>query len=185
MAKKKSDTTKSPGYNRNAKLEELMTGTTVFNVPFPKDLSALKGMSPIVIKQPYSIDYLHSYGQDSPFFAGLANGKLLGTRCGRCKYTYATPRLHCANCGAETKWVELPQEGRVHTFTTCYYGSEEFLSETPFHLILVEFDGADTMLLARLIGVDRPEDIRIGMKVKAKFRRNSQLKPTDVYFVPA
>ena len=80
--------------------------------------------------------------------------------------------------------MELPQEGRVHTFTTCYYGSEAFLSETPFHLILVEFEGADTLLLARLIGVDRPEDIRIGMKVKAKFRRNSQLKPTDVYFVP-
>jgi uncharacterized OB-fold protein len=185
MAKKRSRATKTPVYDRNAKLEEVMTGTTVFNVPFPKDLSSLKEMSPIVIKHPYSIEYLHSYGQDSPFFAGLANKKLLGTRCGRCRYTYATPRLHCANCGKETDWVELPQEGRVHTFTTCYFGSEEFLKETPFHLILVEFDGADTLLLARLIGVSAPEDIRIGMKVKAKFRRNSQLKPTDVYFVPA
>jgi len=177
MAKKRSRATKTPVYDRNAKLEEVMTGTTVFNVPFPKDLSSLKEMSPIVIKHPYSIEYLHSYGQDSPFFAGLANKKLLGTRCGRCRYTYATPRLHCANCGKETDWVELPQEGRVHTFTTCYFGSEEFLKETPFHLILVEFDGADTLLLARLIGVSAPEDIRIGMKVKAKFRRNSQLKP--------
>ena len=185
MAKKRSRATKTPVYDRNAKLEEVMTGTTVFNVPFPKDLSSLKEMSPIVIKHPYSIEYLHSYGQDSPFFAGLANKKLLGTRCGRCRYTYATPRLHCANCGKETDWVELPQEGRVHTFTTCYFGSEEFLKETPFHLILVEFDGADTLLLARLIGVSAPEDIRIGMKVKEKFRRNSQLKPTDVYFVPA
>jgi hypothetical protein len=185
MAKKRSRATKTPVYDRNAKLEEVMTGTMVFNVPFPKDLSSLKEMSPIVIKHPYSIEYLHSYGQDSPFFAGLANKKLLGTRCGRCRYTYATPRLHCANCGKETDWVELPQEGRVHTFTTCYFGSEEFLKETPFHLILVEFDGADTLLLARLIGVSAPEDIRIGMKVKAKFRRNSQLKPTDVYFVPA
>ncbi len=185
MAKKGSRPTKTPAYDRNAKLEEVMTGTTVFNVPFPRDLSSLKEMSPIVIKHPYSIEYLHSYGQDSPFFAGLANGKLLGTRCSPCAYTYATPRLHCANCGRETDWVELPREGRVHTFTTCYYGSEEFLKDTPFHLVLVEFDGADTLLLARLIGVDRPEDIRIGMKVKAKFRRNSQLKPTDVYFVPA
>src|SRR3989337_2147639 len=186
MAKKRSDTTKTPAYHRNAKLDEVMTGTTVFNVPFPKDLSSLKGMSPIVIKHPYSIDYLHSYGQDSPFFAGLANRKLLGTRCGGRRYTPATPRPHPAHsgAGAETDWVELPQEGRVHTFTTCYYGSEAFLPETPFHLILVEFEGADTLLLARLIGVDRPEDIRIGMKVKAKFRRNSQLKPTDVYFVP-
>lgn len=174
-----------PRLDPNAKLEEVMTGTTVFNVPFPKELSALKAMSPIVIKHPYSVEYLHSYGQDSPFFAGLANGKLLGTRCGKCRYTWATPRLHCANCGRETAWVELPKEGRVHTFTTCYFGSEEFLKETPFHLILVEFDGADTLLLARLIGVGGPRDIRIGMKVKAKFRRNSQLKPTDVYFVPA
>src|SRR3972149_3697570 len=169
MAKKRSRATKTPVVDRNAKLEEVMTGTTAFNVPFPKDLSSLKEMSPLVIKHPYSIEYLHSYGQDSPFFAGLANKKLLGPRCGHGRYTYATPRLHCANCGKETDWVELPQEGRVHTFTTCYFGSEEFLKETPFHLILVS----------------APQDIRIGMKVKAKFRRNSQLKPTDVYFVPA
>lgn len=185
MAKKTSRTKNAPAVDRNAKLEEVMTGTTVFNVPFPKDLSALKGMSPIIIKHPYFVEYLHSYGQDSPFFAGLANKTLLGTRCKPCRYTYATPRLHCANCGTETDWVELPHEGRVHTFTTCYYGSEEFLKDTPFHLILVEFDGVDTLLLSRMIGVARPEEIRIGMKVRARFRRNSQLKPTDVYFVPA
>jgi uncharacterized OB-fold protein len=185
MAKKKSPSKKPPALDRNAKLEEVMTGTTVYNIPFPKDLSQLKEMSPIVIRHPYSVEYLHSYGQDSPFFAGIANKTLLGTRCDPCRYTYATPRLHCANCGGETRWAELPQEGRVHTFTTCYYGSEEFLKETPFHLILVEFDGVDTLLLARMIGVEGPEDIRIGMKVRARFRRNSQLKPTDVYFVPA
>ncbi|GAB4366925.1 MAG: hypothetical protein Kow00128_10860 [Deltaproteobacteria bacterium] len=185
MAKRTARSGKAPVYDRNAKLPEGMTGTTVYNVPFPKDLSTLKEMSPIVIKYPYSVEYLHSFGQDSPFFAGLANRKLLGTRCGRCRYTYATPRLHCAHCGEETDWVELPQEGRVHTFTTCYFGSEEFLKETPFHLVLVEFDGVDTLLLARLIGVEKPEDIRIGMKIRARFRRNSQFKPTDVYFVPA
>lgn len=185
MAKKTSRKKNAPAYDRNAKLEEVMTGTTVFNVPFPKDLSSLKEMSPIVIKHPYFVEYLHSYGQDSPFFAGLANKTLLGTRCKPCRYTYATPRLHCASCGKETDWVELPHEGRVHTFTTCYYGSEEFLKDTPFHLILVEFEGVDTLLLARMIGVAGPEEIRIGMKVRARFRRNSQLKPTDVYFVPA
>jgi len=184
MVKKKAPSKKTPAYDRNAKLEEVMTGTTVFNVPFPKDLSLLKEMSPIVIRHPYAIEYLHSYGQDSPFFAGLANRTLLGTRCGHCQTTWATPRLHCAACGRETDWTELPREGRVHTFTTCYYGSEEFMKETPFHLILVEFDGVDTLLLARLIGVEGPGDIRIGMRVRAKFRRNSQLKPSDVYFVP-
>ncbi len=185
MVKIRKNPARTPRRNPAAKLEETMTGTTVFNVPFPKDLSVLKTMSPIIVKYPYFIEYIHSYGQDSPFFAGLANRRLLGTRCASCRYTYATPRLHCTHCGKETDWVELPQEGRVHTFTTCYFGSEEFLKETPFHLVLVEFDGVDTLLLARLIGVEGPEDIRIGMKIRAKFRRNSQFKPTDVYFVPA
>ncbi|NIO16255.1 MAG: nucleotide-binding protein, partial [Deltaproteobacteria bacterium] len=60
-------------------------------------------------------------------------------------------------CGSECDWIELPLVGRIHTFTTCYFGSEAFLEETPFHLILVEFDGVDTLLLARLIGVEKPE----------------------------
>ena len=83
------------------KLPETEEGAVLYNVPFPQDLTALKGMAPIITKSHYEIDYIHSYGQDSPFFAGLANGKLLGTRCPRCPYTYGTPRLHCMYCGGE------------------------------------------------------------------------------------
>src|SRR5712691_2131992 len=93
---------------------ETLEGTVVFRVPFPEQLDDLKGMSPIIVKQPYRIDYVHSFGQDSPFFAGLANRRLLGTRCRRCDYTYATPRLSCMSCGSETDWLELPKAGRVH-----------------------------------------------------------------------
>ena len=39
-------------------------------------------------------------------------------------------------------------------------------------LVLVEFDGVDTLLLARLIGVEKPEGIRIGMRIRARFRNN-------------
>ena len=61
------------------------------------------------------------------------------------------------------------------------------MPQTPFVLILVDFEGADTLFLARLVGVD-PNDASldwIGMKVKARYLRNSKFKPTDVYFVPA
>lgn len=168
------------------KLPETEEGTVLFNIPLPKELEQLKGMPPIVLKHHYEIDYIHSYAQDSPFFAGLANGRLLGTRCTRCHYTYATPRLHCMECGAGCDWIELPLEGRIHTFTVCYYGSEEFLKETPFILVLVEFDGVDTLLLSRLVGLDPKEASLdwVGMKIKARFRRLSKFKPTDVYFVP-
>lgn len=87
-------------------------------------------------------------------------------------------------CGKKTKWIDLPLAGRVHTWTTCYFGSEAFLKETPFNLVLVEFDGFDTLFLARIIGVTQ-EELRVGMKIRAQFRRNSKFEPTDVYFIPA
>ncbi|HLH86108.1 MAG TPA: Zn-ribbon domain-containing OB-fold protein [Thermoplasmataceae archaeon] len=158
--------------NYDAKMPESQEGTEVYNV------------DPLVVKSTYSIDYIHSYAQDSEFFRALGKRKLLGSKCRKCGYTYATPRAHCMMCGAETEWYQLPNKGRIHTFTTCYFGSEQFLSQTPFHLVLVEFDGVDSLFLGRLIGADT-EDLRIGMPVVARFKRLQTFSPTDVYFVPA
>ncbi len=171
----------------NIVMPETEEGTVLFNVPFPKDLKQLKDMSPIVILQHYGINYIHSYGQDSPYFAGLANGRLLGTKCTSCGYVHVAPKFHCQECGSECEWIELPKEGKIHTFTVCHFGSEEFLKETPFMLVLVEFEGAKTLMLSRLLGVD-PAKVSlnlIGKKVRPRFKRNSKFKPTDVYFVLA
>jgi len=141
-------------------------------------------MSPIVVKDHYEIDYNFSYGQDSPFFAALSNKKFIVSRDPDTGYTYATPRGHGQATGNETEWVEIEPEGRIHAFTTCYFGSEAFLDETPFTLILVEFDEADSLFMGRLIGAD-PADSGldwIGKKVKGRFLRNSKFKPTDIYF---
>ena len=64
------------------RIPETDDGAILFSVPFPTvldagALAALKEMAPIIVKQPYQIDYIHSFGQDSPFFAGLASGELL------------------------------------------------------------------------------------------------------------
>ena len=155
-----------------------------FKLPATQEGTVLFNLDPLIVKHHYEMDYLHSYAQDSPFFAGLSEKKLLGSRCPACGYLYATPRAHCMECGSATEWQELPQEGRIHTFTTCYFGGEAFLEETPFTLILVEFEGADTLFLSRLVGVPE-EEIRIGLPVRARFLRNSKFKPTDVYFVAA
>ncbi len=170
---------------------ETLGGYVVHNVPFPSilnqdTLALLRQMSPLQIEQVYQITYLHSYGQDSPFFAGLANGVLLGCRDSETGYTYATPRGHDMYTGEETRWVRLPNEGTVHAFTVCHFGSEEFLPECPFVLALIEFEGANTLFLTRLMGVDpaAPSLDWIGMKVRAQYLRNSKLKPTDVYFAP-
>ena len=87
-------------------------------------------------------------------------------------------------CGAPTEWFDLPHKGCIHTYTTCFFGGEAFLKETPFTLILVEFDNADTLFLSRLVGADL-EKVAIGMPVQAMFLRNCKFRVTDVYFVPA
>ena len=142
------------------------------------------GTNDLVVLSPYNIRYIHSYAEDSPFFLGLARGKLLGSECKSCHYRYATPRSHCMECGSETRWFELPLKGKVHSWTTCYFGSEEFLKETPFNLALVEFEGVNTLLLSRLDGVGQ-EEVYIGMDVKAVFRKKPRYLISDVRFVPS
>ena len=175
-----------------SKREETLGGYIVHGIPFPIEtdpdsLAFLKKLSPIQIEQDYQITYLHSYAQDSPWFAGLTQKKLLANQDPVDGYTYANPRGHGMYSGAETNWIDITErEARVHAFTVCHFGSEEFLPETPFILALIEFDGVNTLLLTRLLGMDPMEATLdwIGMQVSPQFLRNSKLKPTDVYFVP-
>ncbi|HKZ55849.1 MAG TPA: OB-fold domain-containing protein [Anaerolineales bacterium] len=171
---------------------ETLGGYVVHGVPFPvetdaESLAFLKRMAPIQIEQEYKITYLHSYGQDSPWFAAAANRRLLATHSAASGYTYATPRAHDMASGEETEWVDITERTAcIHAFTVCHFGSEEFLPETPFVLALIEFEGVNTLFLTRLMGVD-PHAASldwIGMRVEPRFMRNSKLKPTDVYFTP-
>jgi uncharacterized protein len=143
------------------------------------------GVESLVIRYPYSVEYIHSYAEDSPFFLGLAQGKLLGSRCTAkgCGFRFATPRSHCMVCGQPTAWFDLPLRGRLHSWTTCHFGSEAFLKETPYNLALVEFEGADSVLLVRLKDCVESE-IYVGMPVVARFSDKPQYLVTDVWFVP-
>ncbi len=143
------------------------------------------GVESLVIRYPYAIEYIHSYAEDSPFFLGLAEGKLLGSKCTArgCGFRFATPRSHCMVCGSATAWFELPKQGRLHSWTTCHFGSEAFLKETPYNLALVEFEGADSVLLARLKDCVESE-IYVGMPVVARFSPQPKYLVTDVWFVP-
>jgi uncharacterized protein len=145
-----------------------------------------EGRESLVIRYPYSINYIHSYAEDTPFFLGLAEGRLRGSRCTSkgCGFVFATPRSHCMVCGEATAWMDLPNRGRIHSWTTCHFGSEAFLSETPYNLALVEFDGAGSLLLVRLKDCVESE-IYIGMPVEARFDPAPKYSITDIWFVPA
>lgn len=174
------------------KREETLGGFIVHGIPFPLDtdpesLAFLKQLAPIQIEQNYAITYLHSYAQDSPWFAGLTQKRLLANQDPIEGYTYANPRGHDMYSGAETNWIDITDRpAKIHAFTVCHFGSEEFLPDTPFILALIQLEDVDTLLLTRMMGLDPDEATLdwIGMEVEPKFLRNSKLKPTDVYFVP-
>jgi hypothetical protein len=173
-------THRPPTYDRfrdvQAELEK--SGAAIFR--------SQEGEESLVIRFPYAINYIHSYAEDSPFFLGLAEGRLRGSRCTRktCGYVYGTPRGHCMACGSPTEWIDLPTRGRVHSWTTCHFGSEAFLKETPYNLALIEFDGVRSLLLVRLKDASE-SDIYVGMPVEARFDPNPKYSITDVWFVPA
>ncbi|MEE4609140.1 MAG: OB-fold domain-containing protein [Desulfobacteraceae bacterium] len=175
-----------------AKRPETLGGTIVHNLPFPRQLTpqaleALSDMAPLQVEQDYTITYLHSYAQDSPWFAALTNKRLLACQDPGSGYTYANPRGHDMYSGRTTRWIDITtRPAHVHAFTVCHFGSEAFLAETPFILALIAFEDVDTLLLTRLLGLD-PQAASlewIGLRVQPRFLRNSQLLPTDVYFVP-
>ncbi|KPV47607.1 MULTISPECIES: Zn-ribbon domain-containing OB-fold protein [Acidiplasma] len=139
---------------------------------------------PLVKEFDYNIEYIHSYAQDSKFFTSLGRGILLGSECKKCNYRYGTYRKYCMFCGSETDDINLPLTGKIHSFTTCYYSGENFINETPYTLILVEFEGIDSLFMSRLVNKEN-KNVYIGMPVRAKFRRLQKFDVNDVYFVPA
>ena len=145
-----------------------------------------KGVECLIIRFPYSINYIHSYAEDTPFFLGLAEGRLRGSKCTSkgCGFVYATPRGHCMVCASPTEWIDLPTKGRIHSWTTCHFGSEAFLKETPYNLAMVEFEGAGSLLLARLKDCVE-SDLYVGMPVEARFEAKPKYSITDIWFVPS
>lgn len=61
--------------------------------------------------------------------------------------------------------MELTGQGTIHTWTRCHFAGERFAAVAPYTLVLVEFDGVDTMTFGRLEG-GGAEEVRIGMQVR-------------------
>lgn len=146
-------------------------------------MSEIFGIDPLMVKRTVTIDYIHSYGEYSQYFVGLSKGRILATHCAQCQKTWLPPRVNCPCGNNDTTWVDAPLQGRVHTFSVARFGPEEFAHEMPYVLAYIEFDGVDTLLLAKLEDVE-PEKVKIGMKVRARFKRLPNFKANDVSFVP-
>lgn len=115
----------------------------------------------------------------SKFLEGLRKGRILATRCGGCGRTLLPPRSFCEWCFIDvTTWTELSGLGEVATYSLSYIGTDprERLTD-PNIVAVIWFENTKIAapasrhtlhaagLLHMIEGV-KPEDVRIGMRVK-------------------
>lgn len=102
------------------------------------------------------------------FFKALKEkGELVGTRCDTCKQVYLPARSFCERCFAElTKEVRVKPQGVVKSFTLCNVDHDGRRLKQPLALALVQFEGATTFFLHRVLDVSDPSNLSIGSRVK-------------------
>jgi uncharacterized OB-fold protein len=97
----------------------------------------------------------------------MDNGRFMGTHCPECDYVYVPPTIYCERCFSKLEdWVEVGPGGTVLSFTILLVDMDGAPLPEPEILALIQLDGADSVLVHRLGGVDL-EDLEIGMWVKA------------------
>jgi uncharacterized OB-fold protein len=131
--------------------------------------SAEEAVTGIVV--PVSLDYVYAASpEESAFYRGLEQGRLIGQRCPTCSKVYIPPRSACPSDGTPTTdEVELPDTGTVTTFCIV---NVPFLGQRitpPYVSAYVLLDGADIAFLHLILDIPADE-VRMGMRVKAVWK---------------
>ena len=111
-----------------------------------------------------------------PFWAGTKEGKLMLPRCEDCNRVHWYPRLICPHCHSKNlEWIEGSGEGRIHTYAVQHLAFGPWQKETPYVTAYIDLNEGDRMLTV-LKGVDplKPEEIKIGAKVKVEFEEANE-----------
>jgi len=131
--------------------------------------SAAETVTGLVSPVRLEYDYAAS-PEESKFFRGLAQGRILGQRCPKCRKVYVPPRGACPVDGVPTEEeVELAQKGTVTTFCIV---NVPFLGQRikpPYVSAYVLLDGADIAFLHLILDCP-PEEVRMGMRVEAVWK---------------
>jgi uncharacterized OB-fold protein len=111
--------------------------------------------------------------------------RIMGTRCPDCNRVYVPARSICGECNGQLKdWVKVSDKGTLLTYTVCHEANPVQPAEPPVIYGIVQLDGADTGFV-HMLGEVEPEQLRVGMRVEAKFKEEREASILAVkYFKP-
>jgi uncharacterized OB-fold protein len=155
------------------------------NQPIRNEAGKLCGVT-----NPRRLVHTHSYGSEHEFFDGVAQGRLLGTRCDNadCEVGYQSVfvpfRIHCPDCLQRTTTVDLTEvanrSGTVHSFMITERTGAFNTLEKPIKFINIEFEGVCTILMSYLL-CGEPA---IGDRVVPIFAKSPTYTIVDLAWVP-
>lgn len=137
------------------------------DLPVPaQDLAPVTG-----VVTPVGLDYVYAASpEESAFFRGLAQGRILAQRCPSCLKVYVPPRGACPTCGVPTTdEIELGQRGTVTTFCIVNVPFMGQKITPPYVSAYILLDGADIALQHLILDIPA-EQIRMGMRVEAVWK---------------
>jgi hypothetical protein len=128
---------------------------------------------------PVEVDYHYTPGQSAQIFLrAIAEGKLLGMKCSKCKRVYVPARGSCARCGvALDESIEVSDKGTITTFCVVRVPSANIEMELPYCVAHILLDGADIPFFFLIQECDS-EQVRMGMRVQAVWKDESEWGPT-------
>jgi len=102
---------------------------------------------------PVAFRYTPGVGNTAFFEALRDRGTFLGARCADCGVTYLPARIFCERCLAGLMPdTECGPEGTVESWTVAHEDADGLPLDLPVTFALVRLDGADTVLLHKLLG---------------------------------
>jgi uncharacterized OB-fold protein len=117
---------------------------------------------------PVGFRYTPGVGNTEFLEALRDRGVFLGSRCETCGVTYLPVRIFCERCLAQlSPGVECGPGGELVSWTTGHIGVDGEPLEEPVTVGLVRLDGADTVLMHRLLVDASPQ---IGQRVEPVLR---------------
>ena len=112
----------------------------------------------------------------SRYLEELKAGRLIARKCNQCERILIPPRMFCEECFVPTdSWVYVQDTGTVNTFSICHVRWDVVRLSEPQLPAVIHVDGASLgMGILHLLGEVDPQDVSIGLRVKAVWKEPSQ-----------
>ncbi len=167
---------------------------SVWNLP--REVSEVAGKDPGTFLQSNThmvTFYQQTYGELSRFFLALRDGRLIGSRCGKCKQVMVPAATwHCPTCDfAEMQEVDLPHRGVLAaTAPITIFPSASFIGDAPFargYVDVATDAPIASFLPSRLrttTGLPRPGIFVKGVPLALVFEDHRIGSIRDIFWVP-